>query len=262
MTNDLELSLGTLRSSMQLTLHTHHALRIWHGRDASEGRASIIGLNGFLAVMNKMKRGAELDDPYADAWMLRIEDKIYETKECFRVMREQVDLVMSELPEALSLSENLNVQPIKIPLFVNAQLGFLAVYLLAAFDALARDLILAHHTALISRRTFASCLDDGSGALRSLFALAQQYKASGLQRYDYRANTPAAVKAKERFGEVAADILDGTRRSPFAPPLLRRGPQLEHDDAPPPNAQLADSSTSPVTAVDDLCEDIRSGDIS
>lgn len=139
MTNDLELSLGTLRSSMQLTLHTHHALRIWHGRDASEGRASIIGLNGFLAVMNKMKRGAELDDPYADAWMLRIEDKIYETKECFRVMREQVDLVMSELPEALSLSENLNVQPIKIPLFVNAQLGFLAVYLLAAFDALARD---------------------------------------------------------------------------------------------------------------------------
>ena len=261
MTNDLELNLGTLRSSMQLTLHTHHAFRIWHGRDTSEGRASIIGLNGFLVVMNKMKRGAELDDPYADAWMLRIEDKLHETKECFRVMREQVDLVMSELPEALSLSENLNVQPVKIPLFVNAQLGFLAVYLLADFDAIVRDLILAHHTALISRRTFASCLDEGSHALRSLFALAQQYKASGLQRDDYRANTAAAVLAKQRFGEVAADILDGTRRSPFAPPLLRRGPHLEHDNDPLITAQLPDSNVAPVNAIDDLCEDSRRGDI-
>jgi hypothetical protein len=72
----LQLNLGSLRSAMSLTLHTHHASRIWHGRAPTEGRPGIIGLNGYISVMNKMKRGAEQDDPYSDWWMLRIEDKL------------------------------------------------------------------------------------------------------------------------------------------------------------------------------------------
>ena len=222
MANDLQLNLGTLRSSVQLTLHTHHASRIWHGRDASQGRATIIGLNGFIAVMNKMKRGAELDDPYADVWMLRIEDKLNATKDILKALNEQVNLALSEVPSALSLGENLNVQPVKLPLFVNAQLGFMAVYLLADYDDLARRLILAHHTALIDRSSLERWLNEGAHALRSLFSLAQQYKSSGLNREDYQANTPLAISAKERFGEIVQDILEGTRRSRFAPPLARR----------------------------------------
>ncbi|WP_285412654.1 PFL_4669 family integrating conjugative element protein [Pseudomonas sp. lyk4-40-TSB-59a] len=222
MANDLQLNLGTLRSSMQLTLHTHHASRIWHGRDASQGRATIIGLNGFISVMNKMKRAAELDDPYADAWMLRIEEKLNSTKASIKALREQIDLALSEVPEALSMGENLNVQPVRLPLFVNAQLGFMAVYLLADYDDLARRLILAHHTALIDRRTLEHLLNEGAHALRSLFSLAQQFKASGVKRDDYLSNTPAALKARERFGDVPEDVLDGSARSPFAPPLMRR----------------------------------------
>jgi hypothetical protein len=60
------------------------------------------------------------------------------------------------VPPALSLGENLNVQPVKLPLFVNAQLGFAAVYLLADYDDIARKLILAHHTALIDRSTWSA----------------------------------------------------------------------------------------------------------
>ena len=48
----LQLNLGSLRSAMSLTLHTHHASRIWHGRAAAEGRPGIVGLNGYIAVMN------------------------------------------------------------------------------------------------------------------------------------------------------------------------------------------------------------------
>ena len=235
MANDLQLNLGTLRSSVQLTLHTHHASRIWHGRDASQGRATIIGLNGFITVMNKMKRGAELDDPYADAWMLRIEEKLNATKDILNALNEQVNLALSEVPSALSLGENLNVQPVKLPLFVNAQLGFMAVYLLADYDDLARRLILAHHTALIDRSSLERWLNEGAHALRSLFSLAQQYKSSGLNREDYQANTSLAISAKERFGEIDQDILEGTRRSRFAPPLVRRltisAPQRDEENS-------------------------------
>src|SRR3546814_9250220 len=62
------------------SLHTHHDSRIWHGRAAAEGRPGIVGLNGYIAVMNKMKRGSEQDDPYSDWWMLRIEEKLDQTK--------------------------------------------------------------------------------------------------------------------------------------------------------------------------------------
>ena len=33
----LQLNLGSLRSAMSLTLHTHHASRIWHGRAPPRG---------------------------------------------------------------------------------------------------------------------------------------------------------------------------------------------------------------------------------
>lgn len=224
MANELQLNLGSLRSAMALTLHTHHASRIWHGRAAAEGRPGIIGLNGFVSIMNKMKRGAEQDDPYSDWWMLRVEDKLTETKTRLQVLREQVDQILTAVPPALSLGENLNVQPVQLPLFINAQLGFMAVYLLADYDGLARHLILAHHTALIDRSTLERWLNEGAHALRSLFALAQQYKFSGTQRDDFAANNAAARAALEKFGPLPQDVLEGTRRSRFAPPIVRRSP--------------------------------------
>lgn len=219
---DLQLNLGSLRSAMALTLHTHHASRIWHGRPPAEGRPGIIGLNGFISLMNKMKRGAEQDDPYSDWWMLRIEEKLADTKARLQALREQVDQALADVPAALSLGENLNVQPIKLPLFVNAQLGFMAVYLLADYDELARRLILAHHTALIDRGTLDRWLREGAHALRSLFALAQRYQYSGTQRDDFAANNAAARQALEKYGPLPQDVLEGTRRSRFAPPVVRR----------------------------------------
>ncbi|WP_413730208.1 PFL_4669 family integrating conjugative element protein [Sodalis sp. RH22] len=237
----LQLNLGSLRSAMTLTLHTHHASRIWHGRAASDGRPSIVGLAGYVSVMNKLKRGSEQDDPYSDEWMLRIEEKLEQTRATLHTLREQVDLALADVPAALSLGENLNVQPVKLPLFVNSQLGFMAVYLLADFDDIARKLILAHHTALIDRSTLERWLNDGAHALRSLFSLAQQFRYSGTTRDDFAANNAAARAALEKYGPLPQAVLEGTRRSRFAPPLLRR---------PPPSAMTTRSDSS-ATAKDE-----------
>ena len=118
--------------------------------------------------------------------MLRIEDKLTQTKTTLQALREQVDQALADVPPALSLGENMNVQPVKLPLFVNAQLGFMAVYLLADYDDIARKLILAHHTALIDRSTLERWLNEGAHALRSLFSLAQQYRYSGCDARRFR----------------------------------------------------------------------------
>ena len=136
-----------------------------------------------------------------------------------------MDQALAGVPAALSLGENLNVQPVKLPLFVNAQLGFAAVYLLADYDDIARKLILAHHTALIDRSTLERWLNEGAHALRSLFSLAQQYRYSGCTRDDFAAKNAAARAALEKFGELPQDVLEGMRRSKFAPPIVRRGLQ-------------------------------------
>jgi integrating conjugative element protein (TIGR03761 family) len=222
-----QLNLGSLRSAMSLTLHPHHAARIWHSRLHADDRPGIVGLNGFIAIMNKMKRGSEQDDPYSDGWMLRIEDKLEQTKANLQTLREQVDLALADVPPALSLGENLNIQPVKLPLFINSQLGSMAVYLLAEYDDLARKLILAHHTALIDRSTLERWLNEGAHALRGLFSVAQQYRYSGATRDDFAAKNAVAHAAIEKFGELPQEIIDGTRRSRFAPPVARRGPRKD-----------------------------------
>lgn len=233
MSNDSsQLNPGALRSAMTLTLHTHHATRIWRGRAPAQDRPGIIGLNGFIAVMNTMKRGAEQDDPYSDWWMIRIEDKLAQTKTALHSLREQIDHALANVPPALSLGENLNVKPIKLPLFIGAQLGFMAVYLLAEYDDCARKVLLAHHTALIDRHTQEHWLEDGAHALRSLFSMAQHYRFSGAQRDDFAAKNAVARAALEKFGELPQDVLEGTRRSKFAPPIMRRAPADTRRAAP------------------------------
>jgi integrating conjugative element protein (TIGR03761 family) len=244
------LNLGSLRSAMSLTLHTHHAARIWHGRPPTDERPGIIGLNGFVAIMNKLKRGVEQDDPYSDGWMLRIEEKLEQTRTNLQALREQVDQALAEVPPALSLGENLNVQPVKLPLFIHSPLGFKAVYLLADFDELARRLILAHHTALIDRNTLERWLDGGAHALRSLFSLAQQYRFSGATRADFAAMNAVARGAIEKFGELPREILDGSRRSRFAPPLAQRanpGAKVGSADA----TEEAADETGPAANIED-----------
>lgn len=222
----LQPNLGSLRSTMTLTLHTHHATRIWTGRAAREGRPAILGLSGFLSIMHQLKHAAERDDPYADWWLLQVEEKIADTRTLLDNLRQQVEQVLASAPAALTLGDNGNLQPVQVPLFINAQLGFLAVYLLADYDALARRLILAHHTALIDRRTLERWLNSGGHALRSLFAMTRPYRPSGVTRADFATDNARARAAQDRLGEPPMAVLQGHHRSRFAPPLLRSAPPL------------------------------------
>ncbi|EXL06464.1 conjugal transfer protein [Brucella anthropi] len=251
-TEAVQLNLGALRSAMSLTLHTHQASRVWHGRAQGDNKPGIMGLNGFVAIMNRLRHGAEQDDPYSDFWMLRIEEKLADTKQQLQLIREQVDQALAGVPPALSIGENLNVQPVKLPLFVSSQLGFMAVYLLADYDELARRLILAHHTALIDRLTLERWLNEGAHALRSLFSLAQQYRFSGTTRDDFASMNAAARAALEKFGELPPDVLDGTRRSRFAPPTRRGRQSSQPTGSNPSDDGRTDDDGDTISAEDEL----------
>eukprot|EP01132_Coremiostelium_polycephalum_P021947 gene21947-26051_t len=224
MADNFRLNIGSLRSDVKLTLHTHHAARIWMGRPKNDLKAGIIGLSGFCTVVNRMSRGAQQDDPYSDWWMILLEEKINDSKEALKTIEDRLDTAMASLPPAISISENLSIQPVSLPLYISNPLGFQAVYLLTNYDEIVRRILLAQHVGLVGRHDMETWIDEGAAVLRRLFGLAQIYKYSGAARDDFAANNAkaeAARKMYERYGELPQDILEGTRRSNFAPPIIR-----------------------------------------
>jgi integrating conjugative element protein (TIGR03761 family) len=130
-----------------------------------------------------------------------------------QALREQVDQALADVPRRCRLGENMNVQPVKLPLFVNAQLGFMPVYLLADYDDIARKLILAHHTALIDRSTLERWLNEGARAAQPVLAGPAVPLLRAATRDDFAAKNAVARAALEKFGELPQDVLEGTRRS-------------------------------------------------
>ncbi|MBD8235962.1 TIGR03761 family integrating conjugative element protein [Pseudomonas fluorescens] len=223
MADHYQLNLGSLRSSISLTLHTHHAARIWQGRTAREGAHSIMGMAGYISVTNLIKQTAAQDDPYADWAIVQLEEKLMQAKAGMLELTQQLDRIRQDLPTQIDMSDNLNIHPVTLPLYIGSQLGFLAVYLLTDYDTLVRRTLLAHHTALIGRRDMEAWIDDGAHLLRSLFGQAQRYRNAGVTRDDMAANNARALAAIEKFGFPPTDILEGHHRSQFAPPIIRQG---------------------------------------
>ena len=233
MADNYRLNIGSLRSDVNLTLHTHHAARIWMGRTKSDAKAGIIGLSGFCSILNRISRGAQQDDPYSDWWMINLEVKISESKSSLKGIEDRLDSAMASLPPAITISNNLSIQPVSLPLYISNPLGFQAVYLLTHYDEIVRRILLAQHVGLIGRRDMEMWIDEGAAVLRRLFGLAQLYKYSGAARDDFAANNAkaeAARKMYERYGEIPQDILEGTRRSNFAPPIIRGQPPAEEQE--------------------------------
>ena len=85
------------------------------------------------------------------------------------------------------------------------------------------------YSAMVRPRAYREAI-HARHALRSLFSLAQQYRYSGCVRDDFAANNAAARAALEKFGDLPQDVLEGTRRSKFAPPIVRRGLQQRSDE--------------------------------
>ncbi|KUM43710.1 PFL_4669 family integrating conjugative element protein [Pseudomonas sp. EpS/L25] len=226
MADTFQLNLGSLRSSIDLTLHTHHASRLWFGRQRSDNKPGMIGLSGFANVINRISTGASKDDPYSDLFLIIIEDKIEESEQQLTAIDERLDQAMALLPKQLDVGTNLSLQPLKLPLYLNSPLAFKGVYLLTRYDELVRRILLAAHIGLIDSRSREMWLDEGAAVLRRLYGVGQRYKGySGASRDDIAANNARAINAQQMYAflDMPQDVLEGTRRSKFAPAIQRAG---------------------------------------
>lgn len=218
-----EPRVGQLRSRIEMTLHTYPAVLVWHGRGVESGKPQVVGLKQFLFLAGRIHQAAAKDDPYADSWLLMLADKVDDTRQALHQLKHRVSRLLETIPEGLDVSRNVSQQPFVTPVFTGGQMGWQAVMLLMEYDGIVRDVLLAHHIGLLGNQQRAAMIrDQGGHAMRSLCYAPVKFPGfSGATRDDFAANNAKARAAKEKFGELQRDILEGTRRSEFAPPIRR-----------------------------------------
>jgi len=222
--------LGALRSQIELELHTAHATRMWSGRGIESGKAQIVGMKQFLQISGQIRQNSAKDDPYADYWLIAIDERLKETGHKLQLKEEYLKTAFENLPTELHVEDNLNQSPFVVKVFTGGQHGYLAIQLLIRYDRLVRKALLAHHVALIGRRQCESIMHDAGTAIRSLCASLQKYPGySGTTRNDFAANNARASDAIAKYGEIPADVLRGDTRSDFAPSLSTK--TLDFNDA-------------------------------
>lgn len=212
---------GVLRGQSVMTVKTHLAQQLVFGRPASpraDGKRAIIGLIGFAGMLKSIFTGAKLDDPYADKWLLEIEAAIDAAAAELAELRNSVEHSLAVRPDVHHTVAQ-SVKPIEVPLYFSNQLAFRAAYLVNDFDMLVCAIQTAKHVAAITTTKSNELIQRGSKTIRRTFASAIGYRYTGVSRADVAHRTARAGAAFERWGELPREVLDGTRRAEYGPPL-------------------------------------------
>lgn len=212
---------GRLRGVSVLTIKTYLAQQLVFGRAAAhdaDGKRAIIGLIGFAGMLTQIFNGAKADDPYADKCLLEIEAAIDAAAEALKGAHETV---VEALAQRADVSHGVaqSVKPLHVPLYFSNRFAYRAAYLVNDFDNLICAIQTAKHVALLTNKQSNALIQGSSKTVRRTFTSANGYRYTGVSRADMAYGTGRAVEALQRWGELPPDILDGTRRAEYGPPL-------------------------------------------
>ena len=210
---------GTLHGEVWLTLQTHQALMLVHGREALPDKPAIVGLIGFADRLRLIWQGAHSDDPYADWWLIRIDEAIRSVSDFVEAQQATVSSQLEQL-SSMDVSVASSERPTRIRLQFASPYAYQAASLLARYDELVCAVITAAHVGLLGFERRQQIQHSCARKLRRLFMLPQNYRYLKLSRATVRARTGRAHEARKAMGEIPEDILNGERRSPFAPRRL------------------------------------------
>ncbi|MGH8656310.1 MAG: PFL_4669 family integrating conjugative element protein, partial [Gammaproteobacteria bacterium] len=166
---------GALRSEVWLTLQTRHAQQVFSGRRPSAEKHYIIGLTRFGAILSQIQICVYADDPYADWWLVKVEEALQQASHEVTVLRQAVEQRLSDTPGMeVKIAESLH--PVRVRLHFRNPFAYAAARILADFDVLVRGVLTARHIGLMDRREAERCIVLGGRALRRAMGTALSYK--------------------------------------------------------------------------------------
>jgi integrating conjugative element protein (TIGR03761 family) len=159
---------------------------------------------------------ARMDDPYAQWWLVKIEDALEGSARVIEDLRQQVEARLKGSPgfEA-TIAESL--EPVRVPLKFANPYAYQAARLIIAFDDLMRAILTARHVGLMGREETEKTANLGGRAVRRALNSGLGYKFKMVFRNDIEESNAKAVEARELMGEVPQEILDRTVQAKHAP---------------------------------------------
>jgi integrating conjugative element protein (TIGR03761 family) len=217
---------GGLRSETRMTIQTRQAQKIVVGRRSGKGVQQIIGLLNFGRRMKLLWLSAQADDPYADWYLLRIEDAINEAKVVIREKKQWLDNVLNSM-EGFDVGIAHSLEPIQVSIVFQNPYGYMGAYLVADYDALCCSVFTASHIGLIDRKTANNIMGAAGKSLRRTFDLVAQWKFTGVTREDIQVKNPSGIRAIETYGECPEPVLAKTKRATISPEIREKPKPVE-----------------------------------
>lgn len=217
---------GVLRSDAAMDIQTRQAQRLVSGRRAQgAGKPAIFGLLRFAGEVAWMWSNAAKDDPWADWFLVRVEQELLEGRESLEHLAQRVKNRLKSAP-AVNVALAHSVKPVQVPLRFNNPYAFMGAYLLADFDELVRGILTCRHVGLYDRDTAERTLREAGRIVRRVFGSVSGYRRMAVCREDVRQGTARAARALEKLGPLPQEVLYGTLRAAHAPevrPVGRKG---------------------------------------
>lgn len=234
---------GQIKTEGQMTIHSKFAHAYFYGRLGTKDKRAITGLVRFGHNVTYIWDMAATDDPYADKKLLEIETAIDDASKAIRENTEYMDELLSGMGNIV-ITNDMSVEPIKLPLSFRTPYGFMGARLLTDFDALMLKTLSALHVGLIVQDDMINIAHKRNfpgSKIRNAFRLSSTFKASGASRNDFASNNARAREALIRLGELDDDVLSGKRRPKFAPKINNDSLREQFDSE---DVESNDSETS------------------
>lgn len=226
---------GRVKTHGKFVVHTQLAHRLFYGRKKGtetvtiDGKSfkkivqPIIGVVRFGTNINGIYDMAAMDDPYADAKLIEIEDGLLMVRRLLETNIEALRQLLGETDE-MQITPAFSVKPITLPLeFRTPFFGYEATRIVKYFDRLVLLALTTKQTGDILDSDWNRLVNKPGTKIRSVFLLSTQYHVTGVTRDDFAANNAKARAAIEKYGELPQPILEGRKRAKYAPNIRRPG---------------------------------------
>jgi integrating conjugative element protein (TIGR03761 family) len=203
---------GPILSTATIQLHTRIAVDLFHGHK---------GFTWFAANLNKLWDLSLQDDPYADYRLIQVEEQLALFSQYLSHKTEEVEGRLGALAIAgIQPVSHHSVRPVDAPLAFRATQAAAAVLQLAALDRLTQKALMVKHFGLLTESDWQSSVGSCTSAMRDLFAISE-HQVSGASRDDFSSKNARSMEARERLGEIPAEIMEGLKRPSLGPKRVK-----------------------------------------
>lgn len=176
-------------------------------------------LLSFASKVKLIYQAAKQDDPYADFYLLKIEEALCDAKvslEKSLAMHQAIIASASGLQMGLVNTEKLT----KLPVYFGTPYAYLAVRALLILDEIVCCVLSQKRLGFPLKQPIKTILWEMSQPWREALLKANDWQFTGVTRQDLIQHTPLAKQAIQLFGTLDARIIDQTQRSRLAPKII------------------------------------------